>query len=238
MSGTSETDLTHFETRARGKGFSRIAGVDEVGRGPLAGPVVAVAVVLPDAKCDLPVADSKALSTARRQALAEQLWDLQGIQIGLGIVEPREIDRINILRATHLAMRTALHQLDPLPHFALVDGLAVPDLPVPAEFIVRGDARSVSIAAASIVAKVYRDELMIALDAQFPGYGFAQHKGYGTAAHLAALQRLGPCPVHRQSFSPVKQALHGAPEQLELPYFGSRTESHRTQDTACRPRGR
>ncbi|MFA4943289.1 MAG: ribonuclease HII [Lentisphaeria bacterium] len=213
-----EVDLLAFEREAAAGGFARIAGVDEAGRGPLAGPVVAAAVVLPATGPLPPVFDSKQLTARRREELAAALEVLPGIAFAIAAVPAAEIDRLNILKATHLAMRQALEQLDPAAEFALVDGLPVPGLPVPSRAIVKGDARSASIAAASILAKVYRDRYMAAADARHPGYGFGQHKGYGTAAHLAALERLGPSPEHRLSFAPVALAAGLVPRQPELPF--------------------
>jgi ribonuclease HII len=221
--GASQGDLFHFERIAAAKGYTRIAGVDEVGRGPLAGPVVAAAVILPESAHALPLADSKALPRGKREELAAQLRELGGVQIGIGVVSPAEIDRLNILRAAQAAMRLAVSQLDPLPDYALVDGLPVPEFPVPARFVVKGDARSATVAAASIIAKVHRDRLMVELDDQHPGYGFARHKGYATAIHLEALRRLGPSPQHRRTFRPVAEAGGETvrPSQLEFA-FGTR----------------
>jgi len=195
-------------------GCRRLAGVDEAGRGPWAGPVVAAAVVLaPDfaeAECDgllRGLTDSKQLSPARREHFFELLCARPEVGVGVGRAEVAEIDALNILRATHLAMARALGQLDPPAEFALVDGLPVPGLPCPAQALIRGDARSLSIAAASVVAKVTRDRWMVDLDRAFPAYGFARHKGYGTAAHRRALQACGPCPLHRRSFRPVRAVL-------------------------------
>lgn len=194
-----------WELRAIGEGWELVAGVDEAGRGPLAGPVVAAAVVLPP-DCNLPgLQDSKALTEERREALYGSITEL-ALTWGVAQVEPDEIDRINILRATHRAMALALHRLAPLPHGALVDGLPVQGLPCPHRAIVKGDALCISIAAASVLAKVSRDRHMRDLDEQYPGYGFAQHKGYGTALHVEALRRLGPTPCHRRSFRPVAEA--------------------------------
>jgi len=206
-SGNSSPDRLYFERCAWRAGHHRVAGVDEVGRGPLAGPVVAAAVILPETAYDLPLADSKVLTASVRTELAARLRALDGIAVGIGVLDSAAVDRLNILRASQAAMRAAVSELRRLPTLALVDGLPVPDFPVPARFLVRGDARSASIAAASILAKVYRDALMVELDARHPGYGFARHKGYATAAHLAALEQLGPSPVHRRSFAPVARLL-------------------------------
>jgi ribonuclease HII len=204
------------EAAWRRQGYRLIAGIDEAGRGPLAGPVVAVAVILPVEVEIPPVDDSKKLTPAAREALAAALLALPGFVFATGIVSAAEIDRVNILQATHAAMRNAVQQLVPLPDFALIDGLPVPRFPVPSQAIVHGDALCPSIAAASILAKVQRDRLLVDLDRLYPGYGFADHKGYGTAAHLAALRRLGPCPEHRRSFRPVQDVLGNRPEQLEM----------------------
>ena len=156
--------------------------------------------------------DSKKLLKAKKY---EFITALPGVDIGVGIVEAPEIDELNILRATHLAMRKALLALRKVD-FALVDGLPVPDLPVPARNIVKGDALCASIAAASIVAKVRRDAIMVEADARYPGYGFAEHKGYGCASHVEALKKLGVTPIHRRSFRPVREVLVPPPEQMEL----------------------
>jgi len=186
-----------------------VAGVDEAGRGPLAGPVVAGAVIFP-ARVRLPgVADSKCLSAAARES-AYELVIRKASAWAVVAVEVEQIDRINILRATHEAMAAALRALDPAPDGALVDGLPVAGLPCPHHAVVDGDALCVSIAAASIIAKVTRDRLMCELDLVYPGYGFARHKGYGTREHLAALKELGPSPCHRRSFRPVAE-LYGDP---------------------------
>ena len=192
-----------------------LAGVDEVGRGPLAGPVYASAVVIASADADSflegPLAgltDSKKLTEAKREHFHGLLHALPGVRIGIGSASVAEIDSLNILRATHLAMRRAVLDLgDPPPDHVLVDGLPVRGLPCPSTAIVKGDAQSLLIAAASVVAKVTRDHLMAELDAQYPGYGFAANKGYGTAEHLEALRRLGVSPVHRRSFAPVADIL-------------------------------
>jgi ribonuclease HII len=190
----------------------RVAGVDEAGRGPLAGPVFAAAVVFEkdflEAEATKSLAgldDSKKLSASRREFFCALLSACPHVQIGIASASVEEIDALNILRATHLAMARAVAQLQPPPELALVDGLPVKGLPVPHRAIVGGDATSLSIAAASVMAKVTRDRLMVELAAQYPAYGFERHKGYGTKAHLEALHRHGPCPAHRRSFAPVAQ---------------------------------
>ncbi len=204
-------DLLAVEHAALRSGVSRIAGVDEAGRGPLAGPVVAAAVLFPaELLLKLPPAlaelnDSKQLSPRKREFLFSALRDLPQLRIGIAVLQADEIDRLNILRATHRAMALALADLNPPPDLALVDGLPVPNLPCPNRNIVKGDARCLTIAAASIIAKVTRDRLMRELDLQYPAYGFARHKGYGTRLHLEALQQHGPCPAHRRSFAPVRK---------------------------------
>lgn len=194
-------------------GFCRLAGVDEAGRGPLAGPVVAAAVVFPATWIaeGLPaslreVNDSKQLPEHRRESLFAALTSEAQIACGIASVAASVIDRVNILRATHQAMLDALDQIQPAPDHVLVDGLRVSAIRWPQSPLVKGDSRSYSIAAASILAKVTRDRLMVQADLDYPGYGFARHKGYGTPEHLEALQRLGPCPLHRRSFAPLKPA--------------------------------
>ena len=185
--------------------------MDEVGRGPLAGPVYASAVVIASADADSyldgplsGLTDSKKLTAAARSCFCSVLMELPGVRIGLGSASVEEIDDLNILRATHLAMRRAILDLgSPQPVHALVDGLPPKGLPVPSTAIVKGDAKSLLIAAASVVAKVRRDALMVEMDALYPGYGFASNAGYGTKAHLDALRTLGPCPIHRRTFAPV-----------------------------------
>jgi len=191
-----------------------LAGVDEAGRGPLAGPVVAAAVILDPQRPIAGLDDSKKLSERRRDAL-EPLIRERALAFGIGRAEVSEIDSINILQATLLAMRRAVAALPVHPAAVVVDGNRLTDFGLPAEAVVGGDARVPSISAASILAKVARDREMVALEEQFPGYGFARHKGYGTAAHLDALARLGPTPAHRQSFAPVA---------LQLSLFAGRDE--------------
>jgi ribonuclease HII len=196
---------------------ARVAGVDEAGRGPLAGPVVAAAAILPSkwAESGLPhelegLNDSKQLTANQREKFFAFLTAYPGVQFAIAQVGAGQIDAINILRATHRAMNDALAQLQPAPEHALVDGHPVKTMRVPQTAIVQGDARSYSIAAASVLAKVTRDRLMLEFDRQWPKYGFAEHKGYGTAEHLAAIAAHGPCPIHRRSFAPLK------PTQREL----------------------
>jgi ribonuclease HII len=207
----AQVDRFHFERALVSHGVQCVAGVDEAGRGPLAGPVVAAAVVLPAEwiQTDLPdelrdVNDSKQLSEMQRERFFQVLTTIPGVRFGLGRVEPEAIDQINILQATHRAMNAALAQLQPPPDHVLVDGLRVASIGLPQTPLVKGDSRSYSIAAASVLAKVTRDRLMIELDGRYPAYGFAEHKGYATPRHLAALALHGPCPIHRRSFAPLK----------------------------------
>jgi ribonuclease HII len=204
--------LLQFERQAWASGYQRPAGVDEAGRGPLAGPVVAAALVFERAFLEgeqygllQGITDSKRLTAAQRETFFALLTQNRHVTIGIGAAEVDEIDRVNILQATHRAMARALAALSPPADFAIVDGRPVPDLPVPSLAVVGGDARSLSVAAASIIAKVTRDHLMIELDRQYPPYGFASHKGYGTRAHTEALLRHGPTPVHRMTFRPVRE---------------------------------
>lgn len=183
-----------------------VAGVDEAGRGPLAGPVVAAAVILDDLQPIAGLADSKTLTAARREALYDQIR-ARALCCSIAQASVEEIDQLNILQATLLAMRRAVQGLRLKPTLALVDGNRLPQLDMPAEAIVKGDGRVASIAAASILAKVTRDHMCVELHTQYPMYGFAGHKGYPTAEHLAALQAHGACPQHRRSFSPVARAL-------------------------------
>jgi len=183
-----------------------VAGVDEAGRGPLAGPVVAAAVILDDQQPIVGLADSKALTAARRERLFDEIR-AKALCCSIAEASVEEIDRLNILQATLLAMRRAVQGLRLKPTLALVDGNRLPRLDMPAEAIVKGDARVAAISAASILAKVTRDRWCAELHAHYPQYGFAGHKGYGTAEHLAALQAHGACPQHRRSFAPVARAL-------------------------------
>lgn len=191
-----------YERAAWRSGFLRVAGVDEAGRGPLAGPVVAAAVVLAPDRPIPGLQDSKLLTAARREFLFDRILE-EAAAVGIGMVDPETIDRVNILEATRLAMLAALDKLVPRPDLVLVDALRLSALPCPQTSLVRGDRRSASIAAASIVAKVTRDRLMLEAEARFPEYGFGRHKGYPTPEHLAALRRHGPCPIHRRTFHGV-----------------------------------
>lgn len=199
----NKADLWQYESRGTEAGRKVICGVDEAGRGPLAGPVCAAAVVLPrdlDLESALPgLDDSKRLTDKKRRELDKAICSVASAW-SIALSSEQEIDEINILQATFLAMRRAVEGLAVQPDFILVDGNRAPDFGIPAQTIVGGDGLSASIAAASILAKVYRDDWMIRMDGQYPQYGFAVHKGYGTRRHYAALEELGPCPLHRRSF--------------------------------------
>ena len=196
-----------YEKQARLEGCTRIVGLDEAGRGPLAGPVVAAAVLLAPDSDATGINDSKTLSPMTRERLFHRIMS-EAEAVGIGVIGPEVIDRVNILRATHIAMKAALDDLGADFDFVLLDGLPVAGLGVRSLPIIRGDSKSVSIAAASIIAKVTRDNIMTELDGTYPQYGFASHKGYCTAAHLSALDRHGPCPCHRRSFAPVSERVH------------------------------
>ena len=205
--------MLRFERQYWDTGVDRLAGVDEAGRGPLAGPVVASAVIFTRSFAEAEehgrldgLTDSKKLSAARREHFFRILKS-SPVEIGVGLADVAEIDDINILQATYLAMARAVAALPRLPQHVLVDGNPVKGLPCPSTAIVKGDSLSLSIAAASVVAKVTRDNLMRELDLLYPEYGFARHKGYGSAAHIQALLEHGPCPVHRRTFAPVRDAL-------------------------------
>ncbi|HTB95678.1 MAG TPA: ribonuclease HII [Terracidiphilus sp.] len=194
-----------LERAARKNGAIHVAGLDEVGRGPLFGPVVAAAVIFP-ATCRISgLNDSKKLPEKTRVAFDIEIR-ARAIAWAIAAVDAETIDRINIRRASLLAMRLAVEQLTLSPDFLLIDGVDAIDWPCPQQSVIQGDGTSLSIAAASVLAKVYRDNLLVELDKQYPGYGLASHKGYGSPEHLAALQRLGPTPLHRKSFAPVAQA--------------------------------
>ena len=207
------TNFWHYEERAREKGFSAIAGVDEAGRGPLAGPVVSAAVILPPF-CDLSgVDDSKKLSPARRESVYGRIYAM-AVAVGIGIVDAVEIDRINILQAARSSMKISVNNLVPRPDYLLIDGNVGIAMDTAQEAIVKGDQLSASVAAASIVAKVTRDRLMLGCHRQFPQYGFDRHKGYPTRAHREALRRFGCCPLHRRTFRGVKEHLRAGDSRL------------------------
>ena len=191
-----------YEKELYAQGIDLIAGVDEVGRGPLAGPVVAAAVILPKACKILGLNDSKKIPKSKHKEIYEAVLQ-NAIAIGIGIKDNQVIDQVNIYEATKLAMMEAIGQLEPQPQHLLIDAMRL-DLPIPQTSIIKGDANSLSIAAASIVAKVTRDQMMEEFDRKYPGYDFAQNAGYGTAKHLAGLDQLGVTPIHRRSFEPVK----------------------------------
>ena len=191
-----------YEKELYTQGIQLIAGVDEVGRGPLAGPVVAAAVILPE-NCKIPgLNDSKKIPKSKHKEIYEAVLQ-NAIAIGIGVKDNQVIDQVNIYEATKLAMMEAIGQLEPQPQHLLIDAMKL-DLPIPQTSIIKGDANSLSIAAASIVAKVTRDQMMEEFDREYPGYDFAQNAGYGTAKHLAGLEQLGVTPIHRRSFEPVK----------------------------------
>jgi ribonuclease HII len=200
--------LWQTEGELRQQGFEHIAGVDEAGRGPLAGPVVAAAVMLPEG-CRLSgLGDSKTLTAKTRERVFELIWE-RAVAVGVGVAEAGTVDRVNVLEATLLAMRGAIDQLRPRPDMVLVDGRTVPDGVICGRAIVGGDRSCAAIAAASVVAKVARDRMMRELDERYPGYGFVQHKGYATREHLSRLDALGPCPEHRVTFAPVRALVQG-----------------------------
>lgn len=198
--------LFEFEEDCFSKGYHLVAGIDEVGRGPLAGPVVAAAVILPEGIELLGINDSKQLSEAKREQLFEEIRE-KAVAIGVGCVSHEEIDRINIYEATKVAMSQAVEKLEIPPDFLLLDAMKLPHIPLPQLDLIKGDARSISIAAASIIAKVTRDRLMKDYDKAYPGYDFAHNAGYGTAKHLEGLQTLGVTPIHRKTFAPVKHMI-------------------------------
>ena len=199
-------DLRRYEILAGEKGFSRIAGIDEAGRGPLAGPVVSAAVILPVSFSDSEISDSKKLTPKKRERLYETIYT-HALSVGIGIVDAAEIDRINILQASLLSMSIAVKNLLPQPDYLLIDGTFRIMSSLPQETVIHGDALSLSVAAASIVAKVSRDRLMERYDEEYPQFGFSGHKGYPTRAHREAIQKFGVCPIHRRSFRGVKEYL-------------------------------
>ncbi len=198
------------ERSLEAQGYRLIAGLDEVGRGALVGPVVAAAVVLPhniNAPWRDKVRESKQLGPAIRELLSDLIHKI-AISVGIGIIPHEIIDAHGIIKATRLAMKSAIDQLVPQPQYLLIDYLRLPEVPLPQKGITNGDSLCFSIACASIVAKVARDQLMVELDRDYPGYGLARHKGYGTKEHIVCLQRHGPCPVHRRSFRPVREMIY------------------------------
>ncbi|HSM93243.1 MAG TPA: ribonuclease HII [Anaeromyxobacteraceae bacterium] len=210
--------LLAFEVALWERGVERIGGVDEAGVGTLAGPVVAAAAILPRALRPRGLDDSKQLDARARERLCAEV-KAGAVAWAVGSATPEEVDALNVYQAGLLAMRRAVEALAVRPDHLLVDARRIPDLAIPQEGIVKGDARSLSIAAASVIAKVTRDAVMVEADARYPGYGFARHKGYGAPEHLDALRRLGPCELHRRTFAPVREALDGGPRQRDL--FGA-----------------
>ncbi len=195
----NEFDWLEFENSAYNNGYMSVCGVDEAGRGPLAGPVCAAAVILPKGLILEGVNDSKKLTEKKREALFDVVKE-NAISYSIAFASVEEIEELNILNATMLAMQRAVEGLGVPADFAYIDGNRLPDLSIPAEYIIKGDARSMSVAAASILAKVSRDRLMLNFAEIYPGYGFEKHKGYGTKVHTDAIKELGPCPIHRMSF--------------------------------------
>ncbi|WP_042456344.1 ribonuclease HII [Neobacillus dielmonensis] len=198
-------EMTHFERLYRGQGFHMIAGIDEVGRGPLAGPVVTAAVILPEDFFLAGIDDSKKLTEKKRLEFDAIIRE-KALAVSVTMIDAQEIDQLNIYQATKKAMKTAIASLTPAPDFLLIDAMKL-ETPFPSESIVKGDAKSISIAAASIVAKVARDQLMKELAATYPAYGFAHNAGYGTKEHIEAIHKFGITPYHRKSFAPVKEVL-------------------------------
>lgn len=196
--------MSIHEKRLSAHGFARIAGIDEAGRGPLAGPVVAAACILAKDSCFEHLNDSKQLTPELRERLYFDITSHPETRFGLGIIDVDTIDRVNILQATFLAMRQAVTALGIAPDYLLIDGNQVPVFDIPALAIVEGDSHSISIAAASIIAKVTRDRMMVEFDEKWSVYGFKKHKGYATAEHVQAIHKYGPCPIHRRTFEPVK----------------------------------
>lgn len=197
--------MRQFENELLAKGYQAICGIDEVGRGPLAGPVVAAAVILPNDELILGLNDSKQLSEKKRESLYQIIQE-KAVAIGIGVVDETTIDAINIYQAARLAMTKAVEQLAVQPDYLLIDAMEL-DLDIQQISLIKGDARSQSIAAASIIAKVYRDHLMVELDKQYPGYGFGKNAGYGTKEHLEGLEKYGVTPIHRKTFAPIKDMI-------------------------------
>ncbi|MBW1641613.1 MAG: ribonuclease HII [Deltaproteobacteria bacterium] len=201
-----ELDLWKFEKKAYKKGFEKVAGIDEAGRGPLAGPVVSAAVILPTSFPVPDINDSKKLTPKKRKYFYEKIFEY-AVSIGIGIIDPAEIDRINILQASLFSMKMSAENLSPKPDYLLIDGKFQIASDTDQESIIKGDSLSISIAAASIIAKETRDRLMERYDLDYPFYGFAQHKGYPTNTHREAIKKYGCCPIHRRTFKGVKEQL-------------------------------
>lgn len=198
--------MYRYEKEARNEGHSNIAGVDEAGRGPLAGPVSVAAVILPDGLIIPKINDSKKLSEKVRNELYDEIM-AKAISVRQVFVDERTIDRVNILQATMNGMYEAIFALDPQPDKVLLDAVRLENLPMASLSLIKGDAKSATIAAASVIAKVARDRLMDEYDRKYPEYGFCEHKGYGTASHIEAIKKYGPCPIHRRSFEPIKSMI-------------------------------
>lgn len=196
--------LTQFERKARRVGFYSIAGLDEAGRGPLAGPVVAAACILPEDFFLPGIDDSKKLTPKKRVSFFDFLTSQSSIQYGVGVISHEVIDQVNILEATKLAMLQAIDRLPSVPDYLLIDAVELKKQSIPYQSIIKGDCLSQSIAAASVIAKETRDRMMVEYDRRWPQYGFSKHKGYGTKVHREAIQTNGPCPIHRRSFEPIK----------------------------------
>ncbi|MEG0037245.1 MAG: ribonuclease HII [Victivallaceae bacterium] len=207
--------MSVFETEAYKAGYRYVIGIDEAGRGPLAGPVLAVACYLPPGKFFPGVDDSKKMTSSGRKKIKDLLLSDKEVSFGIGLVEAPIIDRINILQATKQAMREAVDSCRTPTDFLLIDGMNFDINGLPSRGIVKGDALCVSIAAASVLAKEFRDEIMLRYHKEYPEYGFERHKGYGTAVHLAALKKFGPTPIHRKSFSPVAKCKFQSPSYCE-----------------------
>lgn len=204
FSMSEKSDLFFYERDLSHKGYRSIAGIDEAGRGPLAGPVVAAAVILPEGLQMPGVTDSKKLTILKRETLFDVVME-NAIATGVGIAQPEEIDEINILQATLKAMLRAVDKLITSPDYLIIDGINTLDRDIPQQSIKKGDSLSISIAAASIIAKVTRDRMMLEYDKQYPSYGLASHKGYGSKLHRDAIANFGPCPIHRKTFAGVKE---------------------------------
>lgn len=203
-----ESDLWAFEKQAREKGYQIVAGIDEAGRGPLAGPVVSAAVILPEGVDLFGIDDSKKLTPKQRFRLYDRLYEVSR-SIGIGVIDAAEIDRVNILQATLASMAMAVANLDPHPDHLLIDGIFTIASDLPQQAIKKGDSRSISIAAASIVAKVTRDRIMAQADLLFPEFGFSRHKGYPTQIHKEAIRKYGCSPIHRRTFKGVREYVNG-----------------------------